>query len=220
CEADENAILRLIPEGKASSQVSASGNSMVVSTDMSVLYLGGGNYGSLYLTLPDAPLEDREVLNWSDSQVDVLRELNIKKSTKSQGNLSVEGDITVAGDLVANVKFFRIPHPLDATADLVFGSLEGPEAGVYFRGEAQLEDGSATITLPPYFEALARVEGRTVQLTAKGRHPFMLSFEEVRDGAFTVHGTQPDGTFAWEVRAVRADLPEIEVEPKRRGSLS
>ncbi|MEO1313154.1 MAG: LamG domain-containing protein, partial [Pseudomonadota bacterium] len=185
CEADENAILRLIPEGKASSQVSASGNSMVVSTDMSVLYLGGGNYGSLYLTLPDAPLEDREVLNWSDSQVAVLRELNVKKSTKSQGNLSVEGDITVAGDLVANVKFFRIPHPLDATADLVFGSLEGPEAGVYFRGEAQLEDGSAKITLPPYFEALTRVEGRTVQLTAKGRHPFMLSFEEVRDGAFT-----------------------------------
>ena len=42
---------------------------------------------------------------------------------------------------------------------------EGPEAGVYYRGTAQLKNGVATVKLPSYFEALTRKEGRTISLT-------------------------------------------------------
>ena len=66
---------------------------------------------------------------------------------------------------------------------------------------------SISIRLPEYFEALTRNEGRTIQLTAKGKEPYLLSATEILDGKFEVFGNKPDGGFYWEVKAVRADIP-------------
>lgn len=124
------------------------------------------------------------------------------------------------GTMVAKVKPFLIEHPLDQERDLIHAAVEGPEHGVYYRGEARLEDGRTTIELPRYFEALCRVEGRTVQLTPRvedeQRRPGILGATTIRDGAFTVLAgaeTAPDQAFYWEVKAVRADVDELEVEP-------
>jgi hypothetical protein len=114
--------------------------------------------------------------------------------------------------LNATNKTFRIPHPAKPKHELVHACLEGPENAVYYRGQAQLKEGRATVRLPEYFEALTRQEGRTVQLTARGREPFLLSYEDVVDGAFRVYGTRADGEFSWEVKGVRADVDELEVE--------
>jgi len=59
---------------------------------------------------------------------------------------------------------------------------------------------------------LTRKEHRTVQLTAKGREPYGLSYTDIADGMFHVYGTKPDGEFSWEVKAVRADIEPILVE--------
>ena len=68
-------------------------------------------------------------------------------------NLYVDGDITSAGTgryiygvnlNVTGYKNFEIEHPTKENMMLVHSSLEGPEAGVYYRGRAQ----SDTITLP------------------------------------------------------------------------
>jgi hypothetical protein len=123
--------------------------------------------------------------------------------------------VVVKGDLWARNKYFLIEHPTKADHHLIHACLEGPESAVYYRGEAQLAHGRATIYLPDYFEALTRKEGRTVQLTPKGRVPFLLSYEEIVDGAFKVYGTCDDGEFAWEVKAVRADVERLEVETQR-----
>jgi hypothetical protein len=129
-----------------------------------------------------------------------------------------------AGKLVANrieatVKHFVIDHPLDPkNKQLVHSAIEGAESAVYYRGEAYLSEGQATITLPDYFEALTRREGRTVMLTPKfeGDAPVsMLAASEIKDAAFTVrmiddrNGAQ---AFYWEVKAVRSDVEELEVE--------
>jgi hypothetical protein len=53
---------------------------------------------------------------------------------------------------------------------------------------------------------------RQVLLTAKGMEPFMLAASAVENGKFSVRGTKTDGEFYWEVKAVRADVPELEVE--------
>jgi hypothetical protein len=46
---------------------------------------------------------------------------------------------TSDGEIVSNsAKTFVIPHPLESERYLVHGCLEGPEAGVYYRGQAQL----------------------------------------------------------------------------------
>jgi hypothetical protein len=148
----------------------------------------------------DAPYP---ILVWNIRGVDVHGGLTVRQNAIVRGNLSVHG-----------TKNFVTPHPSNPGADLIHACLEGPENGVYYRGEAELEGGHAVVTLPNYFEALTRTEGRTVHLTAKGREPFLLSYEDVVDGRFTVHGTKPDGRFSWEVRAVRADLEPLEPEPE------
>ncbi|MGP0064351.1 MAG: hypothetical protein ACLQGP_12225 [Isosphaeraceae bacterium] len=116
----------------------------------------------------------------------------------------------------ADTKTFRIPHPTTPGSDLVHACLEGPESAVYYRGRGRLRDGLTTVRLPDYFEGLTRKEGRTVTLTAIGREPFLLSYEDVVDGAFLVHGTKPDGEFSWELKAVRADVLPLEVEVDRK----
>ena len=118
--------------------------------------------------------------------------------------------------VTANIKNFAIEHPIRAGYELIHSSLEGPEAAVFYRGEAQLSDGKALIRLPDYFEALTQKHGRTVQLTPKGAEPYLLSYTDVVDGHFTAYGTNPEGRFTWEVKAVRADVDLLTPEVEKR----
>jgi len=128
-------------------------------------------------------------------------------TTSPTSKLYVVGDFTATG-----TKNFEINHPTKPGKKLVHACIEGPEAAVYYRGEGKLIGGSAIIELPDYFEALTRKEGRTVQLTPKGTKPYLLSASEVKDGKLMVYGTEPDGEFYWEVKAVRADVEPLQVE--------
>jgi hypothetical protein len=131
------------------------------------------------------------------------------------GNLQLRGVITAAN------KLFRIDHPLDPERDLVHSVLEGPEAAVFYRGEAALVNGACEIELPSYFEALTRKDSRTVQLTPKlteGEETSALAAGAVANGRFIVRGIDPRNRkqrFFWEVTAVRADIDPIEVEPRK-----
>jgi hypothetical protein len=175
--------------GKESSIVSSE-TQMTVLTSHDFVAVSGASGGGLCVNTPTGVMG---VLNWRN------------------------GSVQIDGSLTATTKNFSIDHPLRAGERLLHGSLEGPEAGVYYRGEGVLEGGTATVRLPDYFEALTRPEDRTVHLTAKGCEPFLLSYEDVIDGRFIVHGTKPGGRFSWEVRAVRADTPRLAVEPGRAG---
>ncbi|MFJ8689692.1 hypothetical protein [Micromonospora wenchangensis] len=127
------------------------------------------------------------------------------------------------GKIVGRTKQFVIDHPLDDPADpdrrlLVHAALEGPENGVYYRGEGRLVDGAATVDLPGYFEALTRLEGRTVQLTPvfEDDEPVSpLAASRVAAGEFrvrTVDGSPASHAFYWQVSAIRADLEPLAVE--------
>ncbi|MEH1014766.1 peptidoglycan-binding protein [Micromonospora sp. CPCC 206060] len=127
------------------------------------------------------------------------------------------------GRISGTTKQFVIPHPLDdpETPDrrlLVHAALEGPENGVYYRGEGRLVDGTATVTLPDYFEALTLPEGRTVQLTPlfdDDEPVCALAASRVRDGAFrvrTADGSPAGHAFCWQVSAVRADVEPLVTE--------
>lgn len=127
------------------------------------------------------------------------------------------------GKIVGRTKQFVIDHPLDDPADpdrrlLVHAALEGPENGVYYRGEGRLVDGTATVDLPEYFEALTRLEGRTVQLTPvfDDDEPVSpLAASRVTAGEFrvrTVDGSKVPHAFYWQVSAIRADLDPLVAE--------
>ncbi len=114
---------------------------------------------------------------------------------------------------VDGTKSFRIDHPVHPQEmELVHACLEGPEAGIYYRGSGQLIEGKAKITLPGYFDALARDNTTTIILTAKGPTPYLLSYDSFDERSFIVHGTVPDGEFDWELKAVRGDVEPLQVE--------
>ncbi len=116
-------------------------------------------------------------------------------------------------------KNFMAHHPLDPEKKfLIHATLEGPEAAVYYRGEAQLSKGSATVKLPDYFEKLTRKENRTILLTPiieKNEPISTLATTEVKNGKFAVKSIDeknPSQKFYWEVKAVRADVDLLSVE--------
>ena len=138
-----------------------------------------------------------------------------------------EGDVYAVGTVACKLaKQFVIDHPEDPEGKhLVHATLEGPEVAVFYRGEARLAKGKATITLPDYFEALTRKENRTVLLTPKfkaGDSIATLAASDITKGKFTVHSAEGGNAtqeFFWEVKAVRSDVNPLKVElPKRPGT--
>lgn len=81
--------------------------------------------------------------------------------------VNVYGDVNISGTLYATSKSFEIEHPLDSTKRLRYGSLEGPEYGVYIRG--QLKD-TNIIELPDYWVELVDESSITVNITPVGSY--------------------------------------------------
>lgn len=132
--------------------------------------------------------------------------------------LDTNGNVTITGSLTATSKSFEIDHPAKPGYRLVHSSLEGPEVGVYYRGESRLIQGKATIMLPDYFEALTQKGNRTVLLTPKfdDDEPISnLAASAISNGKFSVRAIDNSNNsqkFYWEVKAVRSDIPSLTVE--------
>jgi hypothetical protein len=112
-----------------------------------------------------------------------------------------------------SAKTFVINHPTKSDSYLVHACLEGPEAGVYYRGEAKIENNkSVSVSLPDYVSSFAG--NFSIQITPiysdDTDDNIVYSTSRVKDNAFTVHGK--NGSFYWLVYAQRG---KIEVEPKK-----
>ncbi len=119
-------------------------------------------------------------------------------------------DLSAIGTVSANIKNFRIPHPLKPDHFLLHGSTESPVSGVEYWGDATLpETGQLTVILPDYFEALTKPNGRVPLVAARG---FVADWGDVEDGCFTVSG-KPGGRFSWLVKAERANADFPVEEP-------
>lgn len=78
--------------------------------------------------------------------------------------VSTSGNVTVNGTLSATSKSFLIDHPTKDGYKLQYGSLEGPENGVYVRGRLK----GNTIQLPDHWVGLVDESSITVNLTPIG----------------------------------------------------
>jgi hypothetical protein len=111
------------------------------------------------------------------------------------------GSFTVSG----GAKNFSVPDPLDESKIITHSCLEGPEVGVFYRGEVTTENGRGEVTLPDYFEGMTFTEDRSVMLTQiDDQEEFaLLAASRITDGKFRVTSSTPTATVAWEVKAVR-----------------
>jgi hypothetical protein len=103
-------------------------------------------------------------------------------------------------------KSFIEPHPTDPTLAIQYVSLEGPEAGTYFRGRGKFERGMATIAVPETFRMVTAEEGLTIHITPIGE---MATFAVVRLGLdeIVVKGSR-NVEFCFMVNGVRRAYKE------------
>jgi len=85
---------------------------------------------------------------------------------KTGGN--VYGVYSVGNFAATGTKAFLEPHPTDPSKEIRFVSLEGPEAGTYFRGSGRTVHGKATIEVPESFRLVTAEQGLTVVVTPIG----------------------------------------------------
>jgi hypothetical protein len=104
-------------------------------------------------------------------------------------------------------KSFLDPHPTDPSREIVYISLEGPEAGTYFRGRARFQNGIARIPVPEHFRLVTDPEGLTVQITPIGA---MASFAVMKmDLDEIVVQASRNVEFSYLVQGVRATFKEV-----------
>jgi hypothetical protein len=134
------------------------------------------------------------------------------------GNLTITGNVgigtaqtsiyrlQVLGDFAANTKSFLIDHPTRDGMKLRYGSLEGPENGVYVRGKSC----SNTIELPDYWIGLVHEDSITVQLTPYG-HQQNLYVWRISNNTIYVEG-HGNMSYYYTVFGERKDTNKLVVE--------
>lgn len=117
-----------------------------------------------------------------------------------------DGWANVTGTFFAATKSFRIDDPTDPENRMLqHACVESDEYKNMYDGLVTLDpDGSATITLPAWFEKLNK--DFRYQLTAVGAPgPNLYIAQEVQDGSFAIAGGSPGMKVSWLVTGIRKD---------------
>lgn len=122
-----------------------------------------------------------------------------------EGNVTVNGNLNVMGQLSKGGGTFKIDHPLDPENKfLIHSFVESPEMlNIYSGNITTDEKGYATVQLPGYFEA-ANKDFR-YQLTVIGSFAQSMIHKEVSNNAFVVRTSEPGIKVSWQVTGVRND---------------
>ena len=123
------------------------------------------------------------------------------------GTTNPQYKLHVLGSFGATTKSFIIDHPTKEGMKLQYGSLEGPELGVYIRGRSK----ESIIKLPDYWSELVDEETITVNLTAIGESgdPRIRSVGSDQIEVFSKNGHLD---YYFTVFAERKDVEKLEVE--------
>jgi hypothetical protein len=113
--------------------------------------------------------------------------------------------LQVTGNFAATVKTFVIDHPLDPENKYLYHStVESPDMKNIYDGVVTTDAaGLATVTLPPYFEALN--QDFRYQLTVMGTFAQAIVSDEIANNRFTIQTDKPNVKVSWQVTGIRHD---------------
>jgi hypothetical protein len=127
-----------------------------------------------------------------------------------QGNWPIWLD-AYDGSINGTTKNFRVPHPLNSSKEIVYTSLEGPEAAMYIRGKIQLTNGAGNVEFPEHFTLLANMETATVQLTPHSKSSKGLAVTKLSGGIMIIEelwDSKGNYEVSYFVQAVRAGFED------------
>ena len=122
-------------------------------------------------------------------------------------NLEVTGTAHVTGTFTAGTKSFLINHPTKEDHMLQYGSLEGPEYGVYVRGKTDLSE----IELPEVWINLVHEGSITVSFTPRGKF-LPLFLNKIENNTIYVGGTEGGVFYDYVVYGTRKDVDDLVTE--------
>ena len=128
---------------------------------------------------------------------------NLQEWQDSAGTVLAKVD--ALGNFTATSKSFDIIHPTKENMRLRYGSLEGPENGVYIRGTAE----SNIIELPDYWTGLVHEDSITVSLTSVGSAQ-NIYVEKIENNKIYIGGNLEKAFFT--VYGERKDIDKLTVE--------
>jgi len=162
------------------------------------------------------------VMIGKDGNAGAVNALSIKGDIFQDGNIEQEGNINQTGRFTTTGKVkcgslesglpksFDIEHPTKGEGwRLRYACIEGPEAGVYYRGRLKNQK---VIRLPYYWKDLVSVDSITVQLQPIGAHQDIIVKRWDDENIYLqAQGGLPINCF-YHVYAERNDIDKLEVE--------
>lgn len=119
--------------------------------------------------------------------------------------IDTKGNLDCSGTIYGAAKDFKIDHPLDpANKYLVHGAVESSEMLNIYSGNVTTDgSGSATITLPDWFQA--ENGDFRYQLTTIGQDAHAWISQEVSNGLFKISTNATNVKVSWQITATRQD---------------
>lgn len=188
-------------------------------SDHSAVTIDNQGTGLLSLSTQAITVNDVMVKNSGDT---MTGQLVLSGTSGSSGTtaLSVTGGnsaasnaaVSITGHLEATTKSFNIPHPLLENKRLVYGSLEGPEHGMYARGSFDVIDDRRVVSvdLPLYWSVMVQPD-YTVGLSSYGNYNVWIK-DRNEEGFWIETDAESEWSFDWNVVGCRKDA-KLEVEP-------
>jgi len=105
------------------------------------------------------------------------------------------------------MKNFIEPHPSDASKIIRYVSLEGNEAGTYFRGKGKFQNGTAVIPVPEDFRIVTDPEGLSIQVTPIGQMA-SVAVESIGLDRIVVRGSR-NVEFFYTVNGIRHAYKDV-----------
>jgi hypothetical protein len=144
-----------------------------------------------------------------------------------KGDVEIQGNLTVSGNINGAAKPWKIDHPLDPDNKFLFHvAVESPDMKNMYDGVVVLDEkGEAVVELPSYFEALNR--DFRYQLTCLGGFAPVYVGEKIHENRFKIAGGREGLEVSWLVTGIRQDAyanahriqVEVEKDPTEKGKL-
>jgi len=189
-------------------------------TAMAGIYLNsGGGFGTrmYFATTDNYAVGSKNAMNIDETGKVSITRANLAVSnsatiatrlTVGSATLDTNYTLSVSGSFAATTKSFLIDHPTKEGMKLRYGSLEGPENGVYVRGRVN----SSIIELPDYWTGLVDESTITVNLTPIGKESSLHSVVEVKDNKIEICSADGNIDCYYTVFGERKDVEKLEVE--------